>query len=119
MTVSYVRARTVADRQIRKWGAPALLRRTSGDRDCWAMEAQLTTSERNALKNTAARIFLISAVDLAVAPSFRDDALITFEVDDEGKNTDVERPPLRQVAPVAPLAPGGFVVYWEIQVAAQ
>lgn len=108
----YLRARKVADRQIRKWGARATLRRASGDRDCWAMEAQLSTSERQALKNPTHRIFLISAVDLDVAPSFRDDSLVLY-AQPEGT---AELPPLRQVAPVAPLAPGGIVVYWELQV---
>lgn len=106
----YLRARAVADRQIRKWGARALLRRTSGDRECWAMEAQLSALEKRTLKNFTSRVFLISAVDLTVAPA-KEDSLITFETDDT-----TELPPLRQVAPVSPLAPGGVVVYWELQV---
>lgn len=107
----YVRARKVADRQIRKWGARALLRRVSGDRECWAMEAQLSANEKRALKNFTNRVFLISAVDLDVAPD-KTDALVTF-VQPEGTT---ENPPLRQVAPVAPLAPGGYVVYYELTV---
>jgi hypothetical protein len=105
----YARARKVADKQIRKWGAKAVLRRSSGDRDCWAMEAELSAHEKQALKNFNARVFLISAVGLTVAPA-KEDSLITFTP--EG----VELPPLRQTAPVAPLAPGGYVVYWEIEV---
>jgi len=107
--VDYVRARNVADRQIHKWGAKALLRRASGDRDCWAMEAQLSAHEKRALKNFNTRIFLISAVDLTIGPA-KEDSLITFAQDG------TELPPLRQTAPVAPLAPGGYVVYWEITV---
>ncbi len=110
----YLRARTVVDRQIRKWGTRAILRRASGDRECWAMEAQLTTSERHALKNPAHRVFTISAVNdvLLAAPPAKGDSLVLF-VQPGGT---VELPPLRQVAPVAPLAPGGIVVYWELQV---
>jgi hypothetical protein len=107
----YLRARAVADRQIRKWGTRALLRRESGDRECWALEVQLSAFERSTLKNPKSRVFIISVVGVTVAPA-KDDSLITF-VQPEGT---IENPPLRQVAPVAPLAPGGVVVYWELQV---
>lgn len=106
----YARARKVADKQIHKWGAQALLRRASGDRECWALEVQLDAFEKSTLKNFNHRVFLISAVGLDLGPNFREDSLITFTP--EG----VENPPLRQTAPVAPLAPGGYVVYWEITV---
>jgi len=109
-TTYYERARKVSDKQIRKWGAKALLRRSSGDRECWAMEYSMNANEKQALKNFNQRIFLISAVGLDIAPNFREDALITFAVDG------TENPPLRQTAPVAPLAPGGYVIYWEINV---
>lgn len=110
----YLRARAVADRQIRKWGTRALLRREGGDRECWVMEAQLTANERRALKNPTHRVFLISAVNdtLLAIPPGKADSLVLF-VQPGGK---VELPPLRQQAPVAPLAPGGIVVYWELQV---
>lgn len=111
----YLRARKVADRQIRKWGMRAVLRRTSGDRECWVMEAQLSANEKRALKNPTHRVFLVSAVNdvlLATPPDKAVDSLITF-VQPGGT---IENPPLRQVAPVAPLAPGGVVVYWELQV---
>jgi len=107
--VDYARARKVADKQIHKWGAKALLRRASGDRVCWAMEAQLSAQEKHALKNFNSRIFLISAVDMDVEPT-KEDSLITFKLDG------TENSPLRQTAPVAPLAPAGYVVYWELQV---
>lgn len=109
--IDYARARKVSDKQIHKWGARALLRRSSGDRECWAMEAELSAMEKQSLKNFNHRIFLISAVNLDPGPNFREDSLITFMVDGT-----TELPPLRQVAPVAPLAPGGYVVYWEITV---
>ncbi len=114
-TFNYQRSRLIADKQIHKWGNPALLRRESGDRVCWAMEAQLTATEKNAMKNFKQRIYLISATDLAIAPG-KEDALITYVVDSNGDNTTTENPPLRQVAPVNPLAPGGYVVYYELTV---
>lgn len=113
--VDYLRSRTVADRQIRKWGAPAVLRRAGVDRKCWALEVQLDANEKRALKNFNHRVFIISAVNLTVPPS-KEDALVTYDVDEKGVNTATERPPLRQVSPVAPFAPGGYVIYWEIQV---
>lgn len=107
----YLRPRAVADRQIRKWGNRAVLRRASGDRECWALEVQLSTHERHALKNPAARVFIVSPVGVSVPPT-KEDSLVLF-VQPEGT---AASPPLRQVAPVAPLAPGGIVVYWELQV---
>jgi len=86
----------------------AALRRASGDRECWALEVQLSASEKRALKNFTSRIFIISAVGLDIPPT-KEDSLITYV-------GSIELPPLRQVAPVAPLAPGGIVVYWELQV---
>ncbi len=114
-TFNYVRAREVSDRQIHKHGNPALLRRQSGDRACWAMEAQLTANEKRALKNFTTKIFIVSATDLAVPPG-KEDALITFEVDALGQNTTTENPPLRQCAPVNPLTASGYVVYYELTV---
>ncbi len=111
----FVRARRVSDGQIQKWGNPAILRRASGDRVCMAMEAQLTANEKRALKNFTQKKYIISPTDLAVAPS-KEDSLIVFEVDATGTNTTTEKPPLRQVAPVEPLAANGYVVYYELTV---
>lgn len=111
-TASFLRARKVIDRQIRKKGFRAVLRRSTGDRDCWAMEAQLNANERRALKSPKSMIYCISAVGLDVDPDFREDTLITF-VQPEGTT---ENPPLRQVAPPEPFRPGGIVIYWDLQV---
>ena len=107
----YLHARAVIDRQIRKWGSRALLRRASGDRECWASEAQLTASERNAMKNPLHKVYDISAVDLTIPPA-KEDSLVLF-VQPGGT---VELPPLRFRASPEPFAPGGIVVYWEVQV---
>lgn len=109
----YLRARRVADKQIRKWGARALLRRTGADdRECWAMEAELSANERRDLKSPTNHVYLISAVDLDLGPVYAKDSLVTFEQPDGV----VENPPFRQVAPTRPLSPGGIVIYWEIEV---
>jgi hypothetical protein len=75
------------------------------------MEAQLTANERRAMKNPLAKVFLISAIGVSVPPT-KEDSLVLF-VQPAGV---IERPPLRQVAPVSPFEPGGIVVYWELQV---
>lgn len=107
MAFNYARSRAKADAQIRKFGQLAKLRRAAGDRDCWALEVQLSSRERQTLKNPTNRIFLVSAVDLAVPPA-KDDALVWIE-------NGVTRV-FRQDAPVSPLQPGGVVVYYELQV---
>lgn len=113
MAIDYVRARRVSDTQIRKWGSRCLLRRTgSDDRECYAMEVQLSSNERHALKNINDRVYLITPVDLTVGPDERLDSLVTF-VQPAGTT---EYEVLRMVSPVKPFAPGGYVVYWEIDV---
>ena len=107
MSIDWLQRRVRVDAQIKKFGQLAKLRRASVDRDCWALEMQLSAHDRNALKNPTNRVFTISAVDLAVPPA-KDDSLI-WEEDGELKE-------FRQDAPVSPFQPGGVVIYWEIQV---
>lgn len=111
----YLRARKVVDKQIHKWGMRALLRRDgSADRECWVMEAQLSTSEKQVLKNPKHMVYSVSAVNdvLLAAPPGKADSLVLFV--QPGGTT--ELPPLRQVAPPQPLQPGGIVVYWDLTV---
>jgi hypothetical protein len=110
--VNYLRSQAVADRQIRKYGALAYLRRDSVDRECYALEVQISAHERNALKNPTDRVFIVSAVGLAVPPT-KDDSLVVV---DEASGTKL--PPFRLSAPPAPLQPkpGGLVIYYELQV---
>lgn len=84
---------------------------------CFAMEASLTTSERRALKSPTNRVFCISSIAengalLSEGPVYGKDSLITF-VQPEGV---IENDPLRQVAPTSPFAPGGVMIYWDIEV---
>ena len=106
------RARATVDGRIRARGQRAVLRRDSGDRECWVLEMQITANERRALKSPTARIFTITPIGLSEPPVFKEDTLILF-VQPAGTT---ERPPFRLVAPVEPFEPGGVVVYYEIQV---
>lgn len=109
--INYARLRDTADRQIRKAGGLAYLRRNDADRDCYALEVQLSAHERKSLKNFTDRVFIISAVGLDVPPT-KEDSLVLTDV------SGTKLSPLRQQAPVAPFQPkpGGIVVYYEIQV---
>ena len=107
MAIDYTRMRTKADAQIRKFGQLAHLRRTSGDRACWALEVQLSNVEKRALKNPSNRVFLVSVVGLTVPPD-NTDSLVWME----GATQKV----FRQDAPVSPLQPGGVIIYYELQV---
>ena len=109
----YLRARKVIDRRIRLRGMRALLRRTSGDRECWVLEAQLTAAEKRALKNPTHHIFSVSPIGVTVPPS-KEDSLVTF-VQPESVPP-VEDATYRQVAPVDPFQPGGIIIFWELQV---
>lgn len=109
MSIDYRRQRAVADGQIRRWGQQTKLKRGDATRDCWALEVQLSATERRALKNPTNRVFLISAVGLDVPPSEKQDALLWTEEDGTQRV-------FRQDAPVSPLQPGGLVIYYEIQV---
>lgn len=113
MTIDYDRTRAKADAQIRRWGARCYLRRAGVDRECWALEVQLSASEKRALKNLNNRVFIISPVGLDVPPDSKIDSLVIAD-----GVTGAKHPPLRQAAPVAPLQPqpGGVVVYYEMQI---
>lgn len=109
--MGYERQQAAADDLIRRRGRESKLRRSTGDRACWALEAVLNATDRRALKNPTNRVFIISAVGLAVPPADDEDSLVWIE-----PRTGEERV-LRQDAPVVPFAPdGGVVIYYELQV---
>lgn len=107
MPIDYTRQQTIADRQIRRWGQSAKLRRDGVDRTCYALEVQLSAFDRRQLKNPTNRVFLISTTDLEVPPT-KDDSLIW--------NEGGILKEFRQDAPVSPLDPGGVIIYYELQV---
>jgi hypothetical protein len=112
MAYNYVRAQNVAHRMINKYGAPAILRRTEGDRRCIAVELEFDPRETTKLANPTARLFLVSTNGVSVAPNNEKDRLVTFY-----PGTDVENEVLKIVAPTGHIAPAGIVVYWELQCA--
>lgn len=112
MAYNYVRAQNVAHRMISKYGAPAVLRRGTGeDRGCIACELDFTPEETVKLANPTARLFLVSVVGLSMPPNNEKDRLVTFAPDGSGNVSEV----LKIVAPPGKIAPAGIVVYWELQ----
>lgn len=111
---NYDRMKIKADRMIRKFGLPAKLRSSSGDRDCWALEVQLSPAERRALVDNADSVYLISANGLPVRPNENTESLVTLN-----RDTLAEVGIYRFATPPQALAPGGEVIYWECQTRGQ
>ena len=112
--INYQRQRNVAHDMIRKYGAPAILRRSGGlgDRGCWVFISDYSPSEkRGQLINETDRRALVSPVGLTDAPDSEQDRLVTLD-----PATGAEAEILRIVSPIGKLAPGGIVVYWELQI---
>jgi hypothetical protein len=110
--IDYGRERAISDSMIRKYGAPAILRRDSGDRPCFAFIVDYTPQERmGKLVNQTDRKALVSAVGLGLDPDSEQDRLVTLD-----PVTGAESETLRIVSPVGKLVPGNIVIYWELQV---
>jgi hypothetical protein len=96
---------------ITKYGCRAILRRTSGDRDCTAcMIDFMPHSRAGELRNAPDRMILVAATGLDVVPDAEKDHLVWL---DPSSGAEVEN--LRLIAPIGKFAPAGVVVYWEIQ----
>jgi hypothetical protein len=94
---------------ITKFGAPAILRRASGDRNCIAcMVDFLPRSNPGQLRNMPDRTFLVSTEGLTVPPDAEQDRLVWTDPE-MGTQED-----LRLVAPIGKIAPAGVVLYWEL-----
>jgi hypothetical protein len=99
---------------ITKFGCRAILRRASGDRDCVACEITRSPSPREGqLRNPVQRRILVVADGLDPVPNAEKDHLVWLDPD---SGAEVEN--LRLIAPVGRLAPGGVVVFWDLQVRA-
>lgn len=109
---SYLRQRATATLEIKKWGARAKLRRGGVDRDCWAVEVMLSASEKRALVNQKDKVFLIAydGAPIVTPPDNNLDEFVTLV-----RATGADDVSHKIVAPVAPLAPAGVIIYWEIQ----
>lgn len=110
--MDYGRQRNIADNMIRKYGAPAILRRAAGDRSCWAFISDYTPQERmGKLVNQTDRKALISPIGLAADPDSEQDKLVTLD-----PITGAELETLRIISPIGKLAPAEIVIYFELQI---
>jgi len=109
MSYNFYRAQGTANRLITKYGAPCVLRRSTGDRPCIAVELEYSPVETVKLANPTARLFLVSPVGVTVPPNNELDRLVTFY-----PGTATESDTLRIFMPVGRLAPAGIIVYWEL-----
>jgi hypothetical protein len=111
--MDYSRERAIADGMIRKYGAPAILRRDNGgDRPCWAFISNYSPQEKvGKLINQTDRKALVSPTDLTIEPDSEQDKLVTFD-----PATGLEKEVMRIIAPVGKLAPAEIVIYFELQV---
>jgi hypothetical protein len=108
MGYDWASSRATATRMITKYGARAVLRRASGDRDCTACMVDFTPrSNPGQLRNMPDRTFLVVA-DLTVPPDAEQDHLVWTDPE-TGAQED-----LRLVAPIGKIAPAGVVLYWEL-----
>jgi hypothetical protein len=119
---NFAGSRQRADRMIRKWGVPGVLRRASGDRPCWVVIQDYSPIERvGKMIDPVDRLALVSAIErgstnkLLLAPDREQDRLVTFV---PGSDPLVEDETLRMSAPPGKLAPGNVIVYWELRVRA-
>jgi hypothetical protein len=102
----------MADGVIRRQGGPAILRRDSGDRSCWACILHYKAIERQGnLRNPTDRRALISTIGLTVPPDSEQDKLVTLD-----PLSGAEKETLRIIAPIGKLAPAETVIYWDLQV---
>lgn len=114
MPYDWTSRRTTATRMISKYGCRAILRRSTGDRNCIACMVEATPRpHQGELRNATERIVLVVADGLTVPPDAEKDHLIWLD-----PVTGVELENLRLIAPIGKLAPAGIVVYWELQVRA-
>lgn len=111
MAFDWAGRRATATRMITKYGARAILRRTSGDRDCTACVIDFfPRSHQGELRNSPDRMVLVAADGLSEPPDAEKDHLVTL---DPGTGAEFES--LRLIAPIGKFAPAGTVVYYEIQ----
>ena len=107
----YTRHQNLARAKIEKYGVPALLRRSTGDRPCVAFLSDKSHTRTANLINQADRQALVSPVGLTVDPDSELDKLVTLD-----PRTGLENETLRIIAPINKLAPADIVIYWILQI---
>lgn len=101
------------DREIKRIGMIAALRRDTGERPCWLYFGAWTPRERmGGLIEPTDRLAIISAVGLSDPPIHTRDRLITF-VQPAGTAEDEN---LRIISVVERIAPAGVAIVWKLQV---
>jgi len=110
MPFDWAARRNTASNLIEKFGCRAILRRSGGDRDCMAFTDLYTRSHRGELRNDAEGLALIAADGLSEPPDAEKDHLVLVDPE-SGTETDS----LRLLSPIGKFAPGGVVVYYEVQ----
>jgi hypothetical protein len=105
-----------ATSMIERWGMPAVLRRSTGDRPCTIVITNFSPMERTGqTRNPLDRKVLVSAKDLAIAPDQERDRLVTF-VQPMDPNNPVEHEVLKIVEPPGRIDMAGSVVYYRLAV---
>ncbi len=113
----YSRTRAIADRLLQKFGALAVLRRASGDRNCWTAVIDYKPIERlGKLLDPMDRRALVSAVDPddgtdLLPPDSEQDRLIVTSPQEP-----FETQTWRILAPVGKYAVGPKVIVYDLQV---
>ena len=127
---NFARSQLSADAMIRRWGAPSVLRRASGDRPCWAAVFEYTameTAKFGKLYNPTDRRCVISVFMRDVTkPNGSLSTLLLPQPDSEQdvlvrltrSAPAVEFEVLRIYAPLDKLQPGGITVMYDLRVRA-
>lgn len=110
MAFDWASRRATATSLIEKYGSAAILRRADGDRECIAYIELYARSHQGELRNAPEGMALVAADGLETPPDAEKDQLVLLDPD-----TGVEIENLRLIAPIGKFAPGGVVIYWELQ----
>lgn len=111
MSFDYGHAQELCDRQIKRFGQNALLRRASGDRKCVVAFTSIFARDTDGKLINPLSIIVIMSAAGGVEPDYQEDSLITLN-----QKTSAELFMHRLTAPCTKLAPGGTAVYWELKV---
>lgn len=110
MPFNYLRIASKVERIIRRFGMRALLRRSSGDRECFLIRIDYTPNERSDLILSTDWLAMVSTEGLTVAPDNEQDKLVLLNA------TGAEIEVLKIVTEPGRLQPAHDILYWELQV---
>lgn len=111
MPFNHARAQAVCDRQIKRFGQNALLRRSTGDRACVVAFTDILARDTNGqLLNPVSIIAIMLAGD-GVVPDYQEDSLVVID-----QTTEAELFVHRLTAPSTRLGTSNVSLYWEIRI---